>query len=77
VCGSKLIEVGYPDEAGFQSYRCPNDCKFEQPLSWKVWNAIGVTILLLLMILAIVFTSPFIIVDKIDSAISAFRGVQH
>ena len=44
-CGAELLEVGYPDELGFQRYRCPNNCKFETPLSWKIHNAVAIFIL--------------------------------
>lgn len=72
VCGNKLVEMGYPDELGFQSYRCPNDCQFEPPFSWKLWNAIGFVILFLFMIICIIAFSPYIFFDRIVS-----RGVKH
>jgi len=44
ICKTDLLEEGYPDELGFQRYRCPNGCKFDTPLSWKVQNAVALTI---------------------------------
>ena len=50
VCGKELIEVGYPKEF-YREYRCPNGCKFDLPLSWRVRNAIGVAVTLILFTL--------------------------
>lgn len=64
-CGAELIEVGYPDEIGFQSYRCPNDCKFKPPLSWKIWNAFGYCVWIAATISLLIIFAPFIIADYI------------
>ncbi len=74
VCGSELVEVGYPDELGFQHYRCPNDCEFEPPLSWKMWNAFGYSVLILISVVFLVLMSPLIIADKISSMLRGVRG---
>lgn len=47
ICGAELMEVGYPDELGYQRYRCPNGCRFSTPLSWKVRNALTVVAIVL------------------------------
>ncbi|HDH45020.1 MAG TPA: hypothetical protein ENG66_06500 [Thermococcus sp.] len=57
VCGEELLEVGYPKDF-LQEYRCPNGCRFEAPLSWKIQNAFGVFIIILAIIaLAIILTA--------------------
>jgi len=60
-CGAELLEVGYPDELGFQKYRCPNGCKFVPPISWKVWNAFGYAIWIVATFSALIILSPFLI----------------
>jgi len=50
ICKSELIPVGYPDELGFQKYRCPNGCKFSTPLSWKIHNAVATVVIVALML---------------------------
>ena len=74
VCRSKLLEVGYPDEFGFQEYRCPNDCEFSPPVSWRIWNAFGYALILLLTVVSLVLLSPFIIASTISSAIRGVRS---
>jgi len=69
VCGEELMEVGYPDELGFQKYKCPNGCKFETPLSWKIWNAVGVAIFLALLLIGLVISAIVTVARR------AFRGV--
>mgnify|MGYP000162150678 FL=1 len=58
ICGLELMEVGYPDEIGYQQYRCPNDCKFTAPLSWKIWNAVFMTSWLIVMFIMLLFIIP-------------------
>ncbi len=41
ICGSPLHEVGYPDELGYQTYRCENDCAFWETWSWKIRKVVG------------------------------------
>lgn len=71
-CGAKLLEVGYPDETGFQELRCPNDCKFEAPLSWKLWNAVGFSLYLFILSFTLLITAPLMLVAK---AIELFGGL--
>jgi len=62
-CGAELLEVGYPDEFGFQKYRCLNDCKFKPPISWKVLNALGYCVWITAIVIFLIIFAPFIIAD--------------
>jgi len=33
ICSSELLPVGFPDDLGYQTYRCPNGCEF-----WNTWR---------------------------------------
>ena len=70
VCGEELIEVGHPDECGFQAYRCPNDCKFKPPLSWRVWNAVGLAIYVTLMVITLI---PMLLAEGVATVVRVFR----
>ncbi len=54
-CGEELIEVGYPDEFGFQEYKCPNGCEIETLLHRKVMNNIYVALLLISLSILLIF----------------------
>ncbi len=66
-CGSELLAEGYPDELGFQRYRCPNGCEFGTPLSWRIKNAIGVFFVATLMVLMLFVSLAVSVVRRLKS----------
>jgi len=65
ICGSNLLEVGWPDELGFRRYRCPNGCEFETPLSWKVSNAVKSIVVVLVLLLGLVMAIAISVVGRL------------
>ena len=57
ICGSELLEVGYPDELGYQRYCCPNDCEFWKTKQWilraRAYELLGVLVFALFFVLAL------------------------
>jgi len=66
VCGAELIEVGYPTDF-YQEYKCPNGCKFKQPVSWKIYNAFATVLIIILFSFLTLIFSPVILYNYIKN----------
>ena len=48
ICKAELLEVGYPDELGYQKYACPNGCEF-----WRACELLGALIFAFFFVLTL------------------------
>ena len=70
VCGAELVKTGYPDELGYQRYRCPNNCEFWKTLRWKArafaGDAVGLIVEVGFLLLLLPFALLLLYAEKIE-----------
>jgi len=75
VCKSELVEVGFPDEIGFQHYKCPNECEFDTPLLWRIQNYILIAGWLVTIAIGLLVVLPLWCLVSIFEKIKKVKGV--
>ena len=69
ICKAELLEVGYPDELGYQKYACPNGCEFWKTRRWilraKACELLGA----LMFAFFFVLTLPIVLILRIFGGI--------